>query len=55
MLILRLFQARVLHKDAVAAPIVGVSKIERFEETPAALEIELSDEEINFLEEPYQP
>ncbi|KAH9229170.1 hypothetical protein K456DRAFT_1753036 [Colletotrichum gloeosporioides 23] len=47
--------AWVLHKDAVAAPIVGVSKIERFEETLAALEIELSDEEINFLEEPYQP
>ncbi|KAJ0331993.1 hypothetical protein COL922a_011605 [Colletotrichum nupharicola] len=47
--------AWVLHKDAVAAPIVGVSKIERFEETLAALEIELSDEEINFHEEPYQP
>ncbi|KAF5502080.1 putative aryl-alcohol dehydrogenase [Colletotrichum aenigma] len=50
-----LFQVWFLHKDAVAAPIVGVSKIERFEETLAALEIELSDEEINFLEEPYQP
>ncbi|KAI8303834.1 hypothetical protein K4K59_013137 [Colletotrichum sp. SAR11_240] len=47
--------AWVLHKDAVAAPIVGVSKIERFEETLAALEIELSEEEIKFLEEPYQP
>ncbi|KAI8162558.1 hypothetical protein K4K49_000709 [Colletotrichum sp. SAR 10_70] len=46
--------AWVLHKDAVAAPIVGVSKIERFEETLAALEIELSEEEIKFLEEPYQ-
>ncbi|KAL3295507.1 aryl-alcohol dehydrogenase [Colletotrichum asianum] len=47
--------AWVLHKDAVAAPIVGVSKIERFEETLAALEIELSEEEIKFLEESYQP
>ncbi|KAI8246687.1 hypothetical protein K4K53_002473 [Colletotrichum sp. SAR 10_77] len=47
--------AWVLHKDAVAAPIVGVSKIERFEETLAALEIELSEEEIKCLEEPYQP
>ncbi|OHF04023.1 alcohol dehydrogenase [Colletotrichum orchidophilum] len=47
--------AWVLHKDAVAAPIVGVSKIERFEETLAALDIELSEEEIKFLEEPYQP
>ncbi|KAF4830866.1 putative aryl-alcohol dehydrogenase [Colletotrichum tropicale] len=47
--------AWVLHKDVVAAPIVGVSKIERFEETLAALEIELSEKEIKFLEEPYQP
>ncbi|KAK2599470.1 hypothetical protein N8I77_011223 [Diaporthe amygdali] len=47
--------AWVLHKDTVAAPIVGVSKIERFEETLAALEIKLSENEINFLEEPYQP
>ncbi|KAJ0109753.1 ryl-alcohol dehydrogenase [Diaporthe amygdali] len=47
--------AWILHKDTVAAPIVGVSKIERFEETLAALEIELSEDEIKFLEEPYQP
>ncbi|KAH0421474.1 hypothetical protein CcaCcLH18_13413 [Colletotrichum camelliae] len=47
--------AWVLHKDAVAAPIVGISKIEPFEETLAALEIELSEEDIKFLEEPYQP
>ncbi|KAF7555696.1 hypothetical protein G7Z17_g2007 [Cylindrodendrum hubeiense] len=47
--------AWVLHKDIVAAPVVGISKIERFEETIAALEIELSDDEMKFLEEPYQP
>ncbi|KAL6360898.1 hypothetical protein LRP88_04358 [Fusarium phalaenopsidis] len=48
-------QAWVLHKDSVAAPIVGISKIERFEDTMAALDVELSDEEMRFLEEPYQP
>ncbi|KAL2838644.1 Aldo/keto reductase [Aspergillus pseudoustus] len=47
--------AWVLHKDAVAAPIVGVSNMGRFEETIAALDVELSEEEIKYLEEPYQP
>ncbi|KAJ5107346.1 hypothetical protein N7456_004021 [Penicillium angulare] len=47
--------AWVLHKDSVAAPIVGCSKIERIEETLAALDVELSDEEIRYLEESYQP
>ncbi|KAJ5717569.1 alcohol dehydrogenase [Penicillium malachiteum] len=47
--------AWVLHKDCVAAPIVGCSKIERIEETIAALDVELSEEEIKYLEEPYQP
>lgn len=55
MLLLIFFKAWVLHKDTVAAPIVGVSKIERFEETLAALDIKLSEDEIKFLEEPYQP
>ncbi|KAJ5379861.1 uncharacterized protein N7496_002289 [Penicillium cataractarum] len=47
--------AWVLHKDSVAAPIVGCSKIERIEETLAALNVKLSEEEIKYLEEPYQP
>ncbi|KAL4791479.1 Aldo/keto reductase [Aspergillus venezuelensis] len=47
--------AWVLHKDCVAAPIVGISKIERFEDTIAALDVELTEEEIKYLEEPYQP
>lgn len=55
MLLLIFSKAWVLHKDTVAAPIVGVSKIERFEETLAALDIKLSEDEIKFLEEPYQP
>ena len=48
-------EAWVLHKDSVAAPIVGISKIERFEETLAALDVILSDDEMKYLEEPYQP
>ncbi|KAL3489924.1 Aldo/keto reductase [Aspergillus germanicus] len=47
--------AWVLHKDSVSAPIVGVSNMSRFEETIAALDVELSEEEIKYLEEPYQP
>ncbi|KAJ5727511.1 alcohol dehydrogenase [Penicillium malachiteum] len=36
--------AWVLHKDCIAALIVGCSKIERIEETIAALDVELSEE-----------
>lgn len=39
----------------IEAPIVGCSKPERVDDAVAALEIKLSSEEINFLEEPYQP
>lgn len=39
----------------VEAPIVGCSKPERVDDVVAALEIKLSDEELEFLEEPYQP
>ena len=47
--------AWVLHKDAVCAPIVGTSRIEKLDELVEALEIKLSDEEVKYLEEPYQP
>jgi aryl-alcohol dehydrogenase (NADP+) len=47
--------AWLLHKPAVAAPIVGASKMPQLEESVAALEIRLSDEEIASLEEPYRP
>ena len=46
--------AWVLHKDVVCAPLVGVSKLERFDEVVGALDVKLSDEEMKFLEEPYQ-
>jgi aryl-alcohol dehydrogenase-like predicted oxidoreductase len=47
--------AWVLHKDWVCAPIIGASKMERLDELVAALDIKLSEEDINYLEETYQP
>ncbi len=47
--------AWVLSKPYIAAPIVGSSKIEHLDQAIAALDIKLSDEEINHLEESYQP
>jgi aryl-alcohol dehydrogenase-like predicted oxidoreductase len=39
----------------VSAPIVGASKAGHLDDAIAALDIELSDEEIERLEEPYVP
>ena len=47
--------AWVLSKPHIAAPIIGSSKIEHLDQAIAALEIKLTDEEINQLEEPYRP
>jgi aryl-alcohol dehydrogenase-like predicted oxidoreductase len=47
--------AWLLHKPGVTSPIIGASKIQHLEEAAAALEIRLSDEEMKFLEECYQP
>jgi aryl-alcohol dehydrogenase-like predicted oxidoreductase len=47
--------AWLLHQEGVTAPIVGASKMHHLEEAVAALDIELSDEDIAYLEEPYQP
>jgi aryl-alcohol dehydrogenase (NADP+) len=47
--------AWLLHQPGVTAPIVGASKMPHLEEAVAALEIELSEEERQFLEAPYQP
>ncbi len=38
-----------------AAPIVGCSKPERVDQAVAALSIQLSEEDLAYLEEPYQP
>jgi 1-deoxyxylulose-5-phosphate synthase len=45
----------LLHKESVAAPIVGVTKMAQLEESVAALSVKLTPEEISFLEEPYVP
>lgn len=47
--------AWLLHRPGVVAPIVGVTKMQHLEEAVAALEIGLSEEEMAYLEEPYQP
>ncbi|KAF9653315.1 Aldo/keto reductase [Thelephora ganbajun] len=39
----------------VTAPIVGTTKLENLKEMIEALKIELTDEDLNFLEEPYKP
>jgi aryl-alcohol dehydrogenase (NADP+) len=45
--------AWVLAKPYVTAPIIGASRMEHLEESIAALEIELSADEVRRLEEPY--
>jgi aryl-alcohol dehydrogenase-like predicted oxidoreductase len=47
--------AWVLAKPMVSAPIVGASRLEHFDDLLAALDIDLSDEEIAQLEAPYVP
>jgi aryl-alcohol dehydrogenase-like predicted oxidoreductase len=47
--------AWVLSKPYISAPIVGSSKIEHLDQAVAALDINLSDEEVKHLEEAYQP
>ncbi|RIK43810.1 MAG: aldo/keto reductase [Chloroflexi bacterium] len=46
--------AWMLHKPGVTAPIIGASKMYQLEEAVAALEIRLTDDEMAFLEAPYQ-
>ncbi|AUX08968.1 aryl-alcohol dehydrogenase (NADP(+)) [Halalkaliarchaeum desulfuricum] len=43
------------HKDVVDAPIVGTSSIEHLEDAVEALDIDLRDSDIQYLEEPYEP
>src|SRR6266498_4497999 len=51
----RVALAWVLHNPVVAAPIVGPTKPHHLPDAVAALDIELSDDEIRTLEEPYTP
>jgi aryl-alcohol dehydrogenase-like predicted oxidoreductase len=47
--------AWMLHQDAITAPIVGATKPGHVEDAVAAVDIELSDDEIAALEAPYVP
>lgn len=51
----RVALAWLLHQDTVAAPIVGAAKPHHIEDAVAAVEVELSDKEIEELEQPYAP
>jgi aryl-alcohol dehydrogenase-like predicted oxidoreductase len=45
----------LLHKEWVDAPIVGTTSIEHLEDAVEALDISLSESDIEYLEEPYEP
>jgi len=47
--------AWILHKPGITAPILGVSKPHHMDEAVAALDITLSEQEMAYLEELYQP
>ncbi len=47
--------AWLLHQPAVAAPIVGASKLEQLEDAAKAVDVKLTEEELEALEQPYQP
>ena len=47
--------AWMLNKSGITAPIIGASKMSHLEDALAALEIQLSNEEMVTLEEPYEP
>ncbi|PKO04099.1 MAG: hypothetical protein CVU41_18845 [Chloroflexi bacterium HGW-Chloroflexi-3] len=47
--------AWLIQKEPVTAPIIGVTKISHLEESIGALSIQLTQEEVQFLEELYVP
>lgn len=47
--------AWMLHKPGITAPIIGASKMDHLEQAATAVEIELSDDDMAYLEEPYRP
>jgi aryl-alcohol dehydrogenase-like predicted oxidoreductase len=44
-----------VHTEPVTAPIVGVSSVEQVEDAVEATSISLSESELDYLEEPYEP
>ncbi|AJP05263.1 alcohol dehydrogenase [Streptomyces cyaneogriseus subsp. noncyanogenus] len=51
----RVALAWLLHQDTVTAPIIGASKPQHLDDAVAAVDLELTDEEIEELERPYTP
>jgi aryl-alcohol dehydrogenase-like predicted oxidoreductase len=47
--------AWLLAKPAVAAPIIGATKLNHLDDAIASIELTLSDEEVKVLEDPYRP
>ena len=47
--------AWLLSKDVVDAPIVGTTSVEHLEEAVEALDVDLSESDVEYLEEPYEP
>ncbi|KAI9066907.1 Aldo/keto reductase [Trametes sanguinea] len=47
--------AWILSKPGVTAPIIGTTSLKNLEDILGALDVKLTEEEIKFLEEPYQP
>ncbi|MDQ1021846.1 aldo/keto reductase [Streptomyces afghaniensis] len=47
--------AWLLHQDTVTAPIVGASKPQHLADAAAAVELQLSEKELEELEQPYAP
>lgn len=47
--------AWLLNKPHVTSPIIGATKMDHLEQAIAALEIQLSEDEVKQLEEPYKP
>ncbi|KAK7033288.1 Aldo-ket-red domain-containing protein [Favolaschia claudopus] len=44
-----------LHKEGVSAPIVGTTSLANLQDAIAATHVKLTEDEIKYLEEPYQP
>src|SRR4051794_27443953 len=51
----RVALAWLLHQDTVAAPIVGAARPQHIEDAAAAVELQLSDKEMDELQAPYTP
>jgi len=47
--------AWLLHQEPVTAPIVGVTSVEHLEDAVEAVDLDLSESDLEYLEEPYEP